>query len=624
MNKQITFLFFFLSLSTVLLSQTPKVLIIGLDGCRQDALRAANTPHIDALLPNALYSYDALTEYPTWSGPGWSSLLTGVWSDKHGVLENSFAGSNFEDYPCLFNYIEEFNPGLRTVSLVDWKPIHDYITNGADENYYSPLATYFLADEEIRTKAVQELTFNNPDAMFVYFGSIDEAGHTTTFSASNPIYISAIEDVDGYIGEIMDALQSRPTYNDEDWLVILSPDHGGESFGHGEAKEVERNTFQIYWNENFSSEEIIKDSTIYKVNGKYSLFNNNDKYARALNASYYNFGTSQDFTIECRIRTTGFTGDPSILSNKDWDSGDNKGYVISGQWGGTWKVNIGDGVKRIDVEGSQIDDGNWHHLAISADRDGYLKVFEDGNRIAQTDMSFIGNISTGLFFAMGQDGELNYPFGWDGNIAEVRMWNTVLDEETILEYASKNISGIHPYYSNLIGYWRGNDGTGTYWNDMSVNNNDCILQGGLAWKKVKKNLIIDDYNSVPHQVDIAQAVYEHLSIPVESEWQLDGVSWLPEMRFGNPLLSEKENDGMLYFYPNPAVDELVISIPEIISGNMICSMYSVDGKLILKETYNLEKENQFVLSTLQYPSGLYFVQLSGSEKNYSGTYMISK
>ena len=26
----------------------------------------------------------------TISGPGWSSILTGVWADKHGVLDNDF------------------------------------------------------------------------------------------------------------------------------------------------------------------------------------------------------------------------------------------------------------------------------------------------------------------------------------------------------------------------------------------------------------------------------------------------------------------------------------------------------------------------------------------------------
>ncbi len=82
-----------------LAAQNGKVLLIGIDGCRADAILLANTPNIKGLLPHATYSFDALTHYPTWSGPGWSSMLTGVWEDKHGVLDNTFAGSHYDLYP---------------------------------------------------------------------------------------------------------------------------------------------------------------------------------------------------------------------------------------------------------------------------------------------------------------------------------------------------------------------------------------------------------------------------------------------------------------------------------------------------------------------------------------------
>ena len=55
---------------------TKKLLIIGIDGCRGDALMGANTPNVHALLPNSVYSLDALTEAPTWSGNGWSTMLS--------------------------------------------------------------------------------------------------------------------------------------------------------------------------------------------------------------------------------------------------------------------------------------------------------------------------------------------------------------------------------------------------------------------------------------------------------------------------------------------------------------------------------------------------------------------
>ena len=62
-----------------------KVLLIGLDGVRVDILAQAHTPNIDALIANGTFSGEAQTRPPTVSGPGWSSMLTGVWGDKHKV-----------------------------------------------------------------------------------------------------------------------------------------------------------------------------------------------------------------------------------------------------------------------------------------------------------------------------------------------------------------------------------------------------------------------------------------------------------------------------------------------------------------------------------------------------------
>ncbi|MFQ6047327.1 MAG: alkaline phosphatase family protein, partial [Gemmatimonadales bacterium] len=67
---------------------TKKVLLIGLDGVRVDILAQAATPNIDALIANGTFSEWARTGTPTVSGPGWSSMLTGVWPEKHGVHSN--------------------------------------------------------------------------------------------------------------------------------------------------------------------------------------------------------------------------------------------------------------------------------------------------------------------------------------------------------------------------------------------------------------------------------------------------------------------------------------------------------------------------------------------------------
>ena len=61
-----------------------KVLMIGIDGCRSDALSQALTPNIDSIIAHGAYSLQAQTGNYTVSGAGWSNTFTGVWENKQG------------------------------------------------------------------------------------------------------------------------------------------------------------------------------------------------------------------------------------------------------------------------------------------------------------------------------------------------------------------------------------------------------------------------------------------------------------------------------------------------------------------------------------------------------------
>ena len=89
---------------------SPKVLLVGWDGVRPDVLREVPTPVFDALAEAGTFSETARTARPTVSGPCWSSILTGVWPEKHGVLSNDFSSNRYGTYPDLFTRIEEARP----------------------------------------------------------------------------------------------------------------------------------------------------------------------------------------------------------------------------------------------------------------------------------------------------------------------------------------------------------------------------------------------------------------------------------------------------------------------------------------------------------------------------------
>ena len=150
-----------------------------MDGVRPDALEAANTPNMDALIANGIFSADALNEDITMSGPGWSANLTGVWSDSHGVTNNNFTGSNFDAYPSFMKRLEMSNPELNTHSICHWGPINDYILEADVDEAYN-----LTTDAAVASAGVWILTDEEPHAIFLHLDDVDLAGHSYGYSTA--------------------------------------------------------------------------------------------------------------------------------------------------------------------------------------------------------------------------------------------------------------------------------------------------------------------------------------------------------------------------------------------------------------------------------------------------------
>jgi predicted AlkP superfamily pyrophosphatase or phosphodiesterase len=216
-----------------------KVLILGIDGCRPDALKAARTPNLTALIQDGAFSARAQTGDMTISGPGWSSMLTGVWRDKHGVRDNRFEGANYKDYPHFFRRLKQARPGTVTASIVHWAPINERIVVDAD------VAKKYPRDDQVAAEAVRVLETMDPDVVFLHFDDVDGAGHKYGFHPKVRRYVQAIEKTDEHIGAVLRALRGRKTYAREDWLILVSTDHGGSGKGHGKNTPEHRTIFLI-------------------------------------------------------------------------------------------------------------------------------------------------------------------------------------------------------------------------------------------------------------------------------------------------------------------------------------------------------------------------------------------
>jgi len=211
----------FLGLANHCTALTNKVLIIGIDGTMPSALAVARTPNLDALKSNGCYSTRVVTHPVTHSAACWSSMFTGVWGDKHGVNDpgNSFAGNQFTNFPSFYKRVEAANSNLNTLAFARWAPMLTAVPD-------ADVKLAFNTDDEVTAETCRRLTNSNPDVFWMLLLDVDSAGHASGWGPTVSNYVRAIEIADAHVGQIIGALTNRVTYADEDWLVIVTTDHG--------------------------------------------------------------------------------------------------------------------------------------------------------------------------------------------------------------------------------------------------------------------------------------------------------------------------------------------------------------------------------------------------------------
>lgn len=241
-----------------------KAIIIGYDGCRADILteiQQENSAITTLLEDGATFNlaYCGGVEYPekntqaTSTAPGWCSVLTGKWADEHSITGNDIT--------------KEVEPKTLLTSLVEDGVIDSssFITKWAG-HFSRDNATYLLEKEYCEKndlavsfnkckndKASLDFTLeeiekeNCADFLFVIYEQTDSAGHSFGFSYNNPRYKEAFIEIDNYGYETLKAIRERETYDSEDWLVIVTSDHGGINTDHGGESIQERMTFAVIY-----------------------------------------------------------------------------------------------------------------------------------------------------------------------------------------------------------------------------------------------------------------------------------------------------------------------------------------------------------------------------------------
>lgn len=251
-----------------------RVLIIGIDGCRRDVLRQVidegTVPQIAKLASTGLAYWNMEAggppigpkNQPTISGPGWSTLLTGVFTDKHLVKGNGekFASGNFSAYPHFFQRLRAAYPEAWLGSVVGktWPEVNDILLARSGEGIVNLATTVpsetimedgvkrVLDDANVTREAVRCLSEENPDVLFLHYLDVDHSGHQFGFSAEVPQYLATIRRLDQHLGEVFAAVEARPRHEEESWLIAVVTDHGGTGKSHGGQSAEERHIFALF------------------------------------------------------------------------------------------------------------------------------------------------------------------------------------------------------------------------------------------------------------------------------------------------------------------------------------------------------------------------------------------
>lgn len=252
-------------------ARTPKALFIIVDGVPADMIERLQPPFICDIASRGAYArastggeVGGYSQTPTISAIGYTNLLTATWMNKHNVDGNSNLKPNY-NYWTIFRIAKEQPKAYRTALYSSWTDNRtvllgegrpetgnleiDYVCDGYDHDTVrfpkrEKDLHIFDIDEYVSQQAAHGIREESPDLSWVYLWYTDDAGH---IEGNGRFFDEYTLRADRQIGRIWEAVKYREEHFDEEWMVVVTTDHGRseDGYGHGGQSERERTTWIV-------------------------------------------------------------------------------------------------------------------------------------------------------------------------------------------------------------------------------------------------------------------------------------------------------------------------------------------------------------------------------------------
>jgi predicted AlkP superfamily pyrophosphatase or phosphodiesterase len=227
----------------------PLVIVISVDGMGARLLSSLPPSEVPTITKMALGGDQAIraeTVLKAQTVPGHASMLAGVDTPKHRQTENEKTEALKKvEVKTIFDLVK-LN-GLQSAAFFGKEKLRYVFDTGAIDASLTPRLWPFgdlwaRLPSVVTSSVVDLLSEKNPNFLFVHYGLTDTVGHI--FKWESAAQREAVRRVDVSIGKIVEFLEAwtsplsklrdgKPAPFD-DYIVILTADHGGHDGSHGQ------------------------------------------------------------------------------------------------------------------------------------------------------------------------------------------------------------------------------------------------------------------------------------------------------------------------------------------------------------------------------------------------------